>query len=162
MAGVLNYFLRHAIKSQRQFKDTCLRAKWTPLPYAFLCLVKLSKGQTRMVLGAGFGPRAAIWEGLRYGHNLLLISSRWNTAVALTLESGTGMCRCRDPFFQACRRSLNLPSMRRSCAPPPFKLLENFAFSTLFWLELNSALKTRKFSNVRSQYPHFFKEKSFS
>ena len=75
------------------------------------------------------------------------------------IESGTGMCRCSDPFFfQACRRSLNLPSMRRSCAPPPpFKLLENFAFSTLFWLELNSALKTRKFSNVRSQlYPSFF------
>ena len=45
-----------------------------------------------------------------------------NTPGALTLEGGTGMCFGHDPFFQASRCSLNLPSMRRSCAPPPHHL----------------------------------------
>ena len=38
--------------------------------------------------------------------------------------------------------------------PPPFKLLENLAFSALFWPEFQ--LSRRKFSNVGSQDPSFF------
>ena len=55
----------------------------------------------------------------------------------LALESGTGMCRSHDPFFQASRRSLtyqfiiNAPFM----CPHPFPILEKkIAFSSLvFW-----------------------------
>ena len=46
--GVLNYFCWWAIKDQRQLKDRCLRAKWTPFPYVLLCCLKLTKSQTRM------------------------------------------------------------------------------------------------------------------
>ena len=35
--GVLNYFCWRAIKGQRQLKDRCMRAKWTPFPYVLLC-----------------------------------------------------------------------------------------------------------------------------
>ena len=39
-------------KGQRQLKDTCLWAKWTPLPsYVFLCISKLTKGQPRIMVG---------------------------------------------------------------------------------------------------------------
>ena len=40
-----------ATKYQRQLKDTCLRAKWTQLPYVFLCVSKLTVGKPRMVSG---------------------------------------------------------------------------------------------------------------
>ena len=46
---VLNYFFLRATKGRRQFKDRCLRAKWSSLPYAFLCILELTKGQTSMV-----------------------------------------------------------------------------------------------------------------
>ena len=49
--GVLNYFFLRATKDQRQFKDRCLRAKWSPLSYVFLCILELTKGQTSMVCG---------------------------------------------------------------------------------------------------------------
>ena len=42
-----------------------------------------------------------------------------------------------------------------------FKLLENVAFSALFWPELNLALKTCIFKMFVPKTPHFFKEKSF-
>ena len=77
-----------------------------------------------------------------------------NTPGALTLESATGMRRGHDPFFQASQRSLNLPSMRRSCAPQPFKFLEHFAFSALFWPEFQ--LSRRKFSKCSFLRPLIF------
>ena len=50
-SGVLNYFFLRATKDRRQFKDSCLRAKWSPLSYVFLCILGLTKGQTSMVCG---------------------------------------------------------------------------------------------------------------
>ena len=50
-AGVLNYFFLRATKDQRKFKDRCLRAKWSPLSYVFLCTLELTNGQTHMVCG---------------------------------------------------------------------------------------------------------------
>ena len=49
--GVLNYFFLRATKGRRQFKDRCLRAKWSPLSCVFLCIMTLTKGQTSMVWG---------------------------------------------------------------------------------------------------------------
>ena len=76
------------------------------------------------------------------------------TPGALTLESGTGMCRGHDPFFQASRRSLNLLSVRRSCAPYHLNFKENFAFLALFWPEFQ--LSRRKFSKCSFPRPLFF------
>ena len=39
------FFFSLAIKGQRQLKDRCLRAKWTSLPFVFLCILKFMKGQ---------------------------------------------------------------------------------------------------------------------
>ena len=36
-SGVLNYFCFRAKKGQRQLKNRCIRAKWTPFPYVLLC-----------------------------------------------------------------------------------------------------------------------------
>ena len=47
--GVLNYFFLWATQCRRQFKDRCLRAKWSPLSYVFLCILELTKGQTSVV-----------------------------------------------------------------------------------------------------------------
>ena len=55
--GVLNYFCWWAIKGQRQLKDRCLRAKWTPFPYVLLCCLKLTKIQTRMDGGPDLAHR---------------------------------------------------------------------------------------------------------
>ena len=40
-----------AIEDLRPFKDRCLRARSSPLPYVFLCILKLIMGQTRIVWG---------------------------------------------------------------------------------------------------------------
>ena len=78
-----------------------------------------------------------------------------NTPGALTLESGTGMCRGHDPFFQASRRSLNLPSCVPH-VPPPHHL--NFKkilhFQTYFGQNFSS--QDANFPNVRSQDPYSF------
>ena len=77
-----------------------------------------------------------------------------NTPGALTLESGTGICRGHDPFFQASRRSLNLPSMRRSCA------LHHLNFKKILHFQLIlariSALKTQIFQMFVSKTPIFY------
>ena len=77
-----------------------------------------------------------------------------NTPGALTLESGTGMCGSHDPFFSDLSGLPKFTINASLMCPPPFKLLENFAFSALFWPEFQ--LSRRKFSNVRSQDPSFF------
>ena len=49
--GDLKYFFLRATKGQRQFKGRCLRTKWSSLSYVFVCILGLTKGQTRMVCG---------------------------------------------------------------------------------------------------------------
>ena len=88
MSGVLNYFFFRATKGQNQSKDRCLRAKWSPLSYVFLCILELTKGQTGNGLRAGFGSRAAIWEGLHYVIELILpiLQTFWHSGYDLLQE----------------------------------------------------------------------------
>ena len=78
---------------------------------------------------------------------------------ALTLESGTGMCHCHDPLFQASRHSLayqftiNAPLM----CPPPFSILEKFCIFSLVLTKI-SALKTQIFPIFVHKTPHFSRE----
>ena len=79
---------------------------------------------------------------------------------ALTLESGTGMCRQHDPFFQASRSSLvyQLPSVHCPCAPI-FNLLKKFAFWALFWPKFQ--LSRCIFSKFSFPRPIICQEKSW-
>ena len=71
-----------------------------------------------------------------------------NTPGALALESGTGMCRGHDPFFQASRPSLNLPSMRRPCAHHHLNFKKSLHFQPCFGQNFSS--QDANFPNVLS------------
>ena len=68
------------------------------------------------------------------------------------------MYRCHDPLRPVgAPLASNLPSMRRSCAPPLFQSLEKFLhFQPCFGQNLS--YQNANFPNFRSQDPSFFKE----
>ena len=63
MTGVLKWW---AMKDQRQLKDTCLRTKWTSLPYVFLCISRLTKGKPRTVGGSDLANGPPVKNVLNY------------------------------------------------------------------------------------------------
>ena len=73
-----------AIKGHRQLKDRCLRAKWTSFPYVLLCFFEVDKEPNKNGRRAGFGPRAAIWEGLPY---ILLPVYRYGAPLSIDTEN---------------------------------------------------------------------------
>ena len=50
-SGFLNYFSYGPQRAKDSLKIWCLRAKWSPLCYVFLCILELTKGKTSMACG---------------------------------------------------------------------------------------------------------------
>ena len=93
-SGVLTHFCWRAIMGHRQFKERYLRAKWTPLLYVLLCILKLTKGHTRFVRGPDLAhgpPFEKAW------HSCSVLSQLLPTASYETYLAGQGIwiCTCR-------------------------------------------------------------------
>ena len=76
-----------------------------------------------------------------------------NTLGALTLESGTGCAAVMTLFSGQSALAKFTINVSLMC-PPPFKFLENVAFSVLFWPEFQ--LSRRKFSKCLFPRPLIF------
>ena len=74
-SGVFNYLFWRAIEDQRRFSGRCGRAKWTPLLFMILCILKLIKRPNRNGLQARIGPLATIEKACSKSPNRGLAAS---------------------------------------------------------------------------------------